>query len=80
MKIGAASLVRAVNETRRPLVITQHGQARAVLMDLTTYEELKESLLMLRLLARGEADVRAGRTVPVRAAFRRVRREIRPKR
>ena len=65
-----------MNRTRRPVVITQHGQARAVLLDISTYEDLRESVLMLRIVARGEADARAGKVVPVREAFRRIRQRL----
>jgi prevent-host-death family protein len=60
MKRNAATLVRHVSKTRRPMLITQHGQARAMLLDVASYEELKASLLMLRIVAPGEADIRAG--------------------
>jgi len=70
MKARAAELLRSLEENRRPVVITQNGEAKGVLLDVASYQELKDSVLMLKLLALGEADVRAGRTVPQAQAFR----------
>ena len=62
MKTRAAELLRFVDETRRPVLITQSGEPKGVLMDVASYEELRRATLLLRLLAEGESDVRAGRT------------------
>lgn len=62
MKTQAAELLRSVGESRRPVVITQSGEPKGVLMDFASYEELRRATLLLRLLAQGEADVRRGRT------------------
>lgn len=61
MKASAADLLDQVNATRRPVVITQSGQARAILEDLETYEQTRAAMGILKLLAQGEEDVRAGR-------------------
>ena len=61
MKTRAAELLRSVDETRRPVLITQSGEPKGVLMDVASYEELRRATLLLRLLAEGESDVRAGR-------------------
>ena len=76
LKTGAARLLRAVNETRRPVVITQSGEPKGVLLDYETYEELKEATLLLKLIAQGEADVRARRTLPQDEVFAAVRARL----
>jgi prevent-host-death family protein len=63
LKTGAAKLLRTVNETRRPVVITQSGEPKGVLLDFESYEELREATLLLKLIAQGEADARAGRAL-----------------
>ena len=62
MKTKAAELLRSVDESRRPVVITQSGEPKGVLMDFASYQELREATLLRRLVAQGEADVRDGRT------------------
>ena len=69
LKSRAAELLRTLDENRRPVVITQNGEAKGVLLDVESYRELKDSVLMLKLLAQGEADLRAGRTVPQDEVF-----------
>ncbi|MEX1243198.1 MAG: type II toxin-antitoxin system Phd/YefM family antitoxin [Thermoanaerobaculia bacterium] len=76
LKTGAASLLRAVRETRRPVIITQSGQPKGVLLDFETYEEMREAALLLKLIAQGEMDVRARRTVSQDEAFRTARARL----
>ena len=61
LKTRAADLVQQVNETQRPVIITQNGEPRAVLQDPKSYEDMRNTLGILRLLAMGEADVKVGR-------------------
>ena len=53
--------VRAGRRPIEPLIITQNGEAKAVLQDLASYEETQETLALLKLLALGQQDVEAGR-------------------
>jgi prevent-host-death family protein len=69
MKTRAAELLRSVDQSRRPVVITQSGEPKGVLMDFASYQELRQATLLLRLLAQGEADVQKGRTVPQERVF-----------
>jgi prevent-host-death family protein len=77
LKTRAARLLRAASETRRPLVITQNGKPKGVLIDFETYEDLREATLLLKLIAQGEADVRARRRVSQNEVFRTVRARLR---
>ncbi len=79
LKTGAARLLRAVGETRRPVVITQSGVPRGVLLDYETYEELREATLLLKLIAQGEADIRSGRTIPQNQIFASARERLGPR-
>lgn len=73
MKSRAAELLKTVGETRRPVVITQNGEPKGVLLDVTSYQELRDAVLLLKLAAQGEADVQAGRTVPQSEVFQSLR-------
>ncbi len=79
LKTGAAKLLRSVNETRRPVVITQSGEPKGVLLDFDTYEELREATLLLKLIAQGERDVRARKTWLQDEVFAAARARIRPR-
>ena len=70
LKTSAAELLRKITETRRPVVITQNGEARAVVLDIASYQELRDAVLLLKLAAQGEADVAAGNVVDQKEVFR----------
>jgi len=76
MKTKAAELLRSVDESRLPVVITQSGEPKGVLMDFTSYRELREATLLLRLLAQGEADVRQGNTTAQEQVFKSLRARL----
>jgi prevent-host-death family protein len=79
LKTAASKLLRSVNETRRPVVITQSGVPKGVLLDFDTYEELREATLLLKLIAQGERDVRARKTRLQDEVFASARARIRPR-
>jgi prevent-host-death family protein len=62
LKANAAEVMDRLREDRRPLVITQNGEAKAVRQDVETYEAAQETMALLKLLALGSQDVAAGRT------------------
>ncbi len=73
VKANAAELIRELGENREPLVITQNGEATAVMQDIASYEATQETLALLKILALGQRQVEEGRTVSLEEAFRRVR-------
>jgi prevent-host-death family protein len=70
IKTNAADMLRRVNETHNPIVITQNGEAKAVLMDTKSYQDMKNSLGILKLLASGERDIENGDLLENDAVFR----------
>jgi prevent-host-death family protein len=73
LKANAADVLLELAARREPLVITQNGEARAVLQDVASYEETQELLALLRLLALGARDIEAGAVRPVADVVRRLR-------
>jgi len=73
VKANAAELIRELAEKREPLIITQNGEAKAVMQDLATYEATQETLALLKILALGRRQVEAGKTIPLAEATRRLR-------
>lgn len=76
LKTRAAELLSQVNESRHPIVITQNGEAKAVLQDPESYESMRSALLMMKLLAQGEADSRAGRVTSQDRVFADLRKML----
>lgn len=60
----AEGLLRQVQDTRRPIVLTHEGKGAMVLVDIDSYLSLLEELELLRDVHRGLADAEAGRVVP----------------
>lgn len=75
LKANAAEVVRELAEQRRPLVITQNGEAKAVIQDVVSYEETQETMALLKILALGNRQIEEGRVVPAKIAFKRVREQ-----
>jgi len=65
LKSNAAEVLDQLAKKREPLVITQNGEAKAVIQDVASYEETQDTLALLKLLALGNQDVEAGRLRPV---------------
>lgn len=77
VKANAAEILDRLAETGDPLIITQNGEARAVLQDLATYERTEETLAMLKLIAMGQQEIAAGRVKPARDVMERLRAKYR---
>ena len=76
LKANAAEVMDHLNEVREPMLITQNGEARAVLQDVASYQETQETLALLKLLALGQRDIAAGRVKPVAEVVKRMRERI----
>lgn len=59
-RAGVASYIKQINETRRPLVITQRGKGVAVVLDVAEYEAMQEKIELLEELHMAEAQFSAG--------------------
>jgi prevent-host-death family protein len=73
LKANAAEVLLELAERREPVVITQNGEAKAVLQDVASYEETQETLALLRLLAIGNREIEEGAVKPVAEVVRRLR-------
>ncbi len=76
LKSNAADLLEQINTTHRVVVITQNGIARAVLQDPESYEQMQRAIGLLKLVAQGESDVLAGRTVAADSVFAGLRNKL----
>jgi prevent-host-death family protein len=73
LKANAAEVLQQLAEQREAMIITQNGEAKAVIQDVASYEETQETLALLKLLALGNQDVEAGRTRPLADVAKRLR-------
>ena len=63
LKAHAAEIVRSLGDKREPLVITQNGEAKVVLLDIESYEQTQETMALLKILALGTRQIEEGRVL-----------------
>ena len=57
LKTKTADVINSVNQTQRAVIITQNGEAKAVVQDIKSYENLQNSLFMLKMIIQSENDI-----------------------
>lgn len=73
LKANAAEVLLDLAERREPMVITQNGEAKAVIQDVASFEQTQETLALLKLLAIGNRDIEDGRITLARSVVERLR-------
>ena len=76
LKANAAEVLDKLAENRQPLIITQNGEAKAVMQDLATYENTQETLALLKILALGQQQIAAGKVTPTDKVFARLEKRL----
>jgi prevent-host-death family protein len=69
LKSRAADLLEQINETHRPVIITQNGEPRAILQDPKSYENMRNAIGILKLISQGEEEIRSGKSKPQEKVF-----------
>ena len=69
IKANTSDVLRGLADNAEPLIITQNGEAKAVLQDIDAYEQTQETLALLTLLALGKHEIAAGETKEASAVF-----------
>lgn len=73
LKAHASELVRQLGEQRESLVITQNGEAKAVIQDVQSYQQTQETLALLKMLALGNRQIEAGKLHNAKEVIKRIR-------
>jgi prevent-host-death family protein len=60
IKTNAADMMKYVNDNKNSIIITQNGEAKAVLVDIESYQTMKDAFNLLKIIKLSEKDVRAG--------------------
>jgi len=76
LKSRTADILNQINDTRRPVIITQNGEPRAVLQDPESYENMRNALGILKLIAQGEDDLKNGKINSQEKVFANLERKI----
>jgi len=74
LKRQATELLAELERSREPILITQHGLPSAYLVDVETFESLRQRMRLLEKIARGEKAIEEGRVMSHAQARRRMAR------
>lgn len=69
LKAKTAEVIKSVNENHRAIIITQNGEAKAVVQDIKSYENLLNSLHLLKLIVQSENDIENGNVATQKEIF-----------
>jgi len=73
IKAHASEVIRKLGEEREALIITQNGEAKAVLQDVHSYEQTQETLALLKILALGNHQIEDGKVQSASVALKQIR-------
>ena len=60
IKTNAAEMMKYVNDNRNPIIITQNGEAKAVLMDIDSYHNMQNAFSLLNIIKISEDEIKKG--------------------
>ena len=72
LKSHAADILKHINETHRPVIITQNGEPKAVLQDPESYDKMRNAIGLLKLISLGEEDIKQDRVKPQEKVFKNI--------
>ncbi|MCX7366828.1 MAG: type II toxin-antitoxin system Phd/YefM family antitoxin [Alphaproteobacteria bacterium] len=75
-KANAAEIIKELGEVGEPMIITQNGEATAIVQDIVSYEKTQETLALLKILALANRDIEQGRYRPAKDAFADLRKRL----
>ena len=76
LKSRAADLLKQINETHRPVIITQNGEPRAVIQDPQSFEDMRNAIGILKLISMGEEDIKNENTLEQEAVFKNIEEKM----
>jgi prevent-host-death family protein len=75
-KANAAEIIDELGEVGEPMIITQNGEAKAVVQDIVSYEKREETLALLKILALANRNIEQGRYRPAKNVFADLRKRL----
>jgi len=79
LKSKAADLLKQINKTHRPVIITQNGEPRAVLQDPKSYENMRNAIGILKLVSQGEEEIKNGKSKSQEEVFKNIENVLKEK-
>jgi prevent-host-death family protein len=79
LKAHASEIIRELSKSRKTIIITQNGEAKAVVQDIKLYEQNQESMALLKILAQSSDSIRKGNIKPISQSFTDLGKKIKEK-
>ena len=76
LKQNTAEVIREVHENNNSLIITQNGEAKVIIQDIAEYEEVQETLALLKLITQSKEEYRHGQHQSIKKSFSSIRQRI----
>lgn len=76
LKAKTADVINSVNENQRTIIITQNGEAKAVIQDIKSYENLQNSLNLLKLIVQSENDIENNEVIEQEKMFENLEQKL----
>ena len=76
LKSRAADLLKQINDTHRPVIITQNGEPKAVIQDPQSFEDMRNAIGILKLISMGEEDIKNGNILEQEAVFKNIEEKM----
>ena len=76
LKSHAADILKQINDTHRPMVITQNGKPKAVLQDPESYDNMRKAITLLKLISEGEENIKHGQVKPQEKVFENIEKVL----
>ena len=79
LKSRAADLLEQINNTHRPIIITQNGEPKAILQDPVSYENMRNAIGLLKLISQGEKNIESGKVKIQKEVFDSIEKKMKEK-
>lgn len=73
VKANAAQIIDELADGGEPVIVTQNGEAKAVVMSIHEYEQTRETLALMKILALAEREIEEGHVRPAREVLAELR-------
>ena len=76
LKSHTADILKQINNTHRPIVITQNGEPKAVIQDPESYDNMRKAIGLLKLISQGEEDIKQGNIKTQEQVFKNIEKML----
>ena len=79
IKTNAAEMIDYINHYKNPIIVTQHGEAKGVFLDVESYQDMINALSLMKLLQFSEKAITEGKLYDNDIVFTELRKKLRLK-